>query len=320
MSNDATSTMRFLSDTVLSIRDAIDVRMPILYVDFPAYNNVGDMLIYLGSVALIKKINSKDVISTPNGFTSFSRRITEGRQLIFQGGGNFGDLYPEHDDLRIAALEAAPSSPVVFLPQTIYYTNVDRRDKMAKAIAKHGKAILFCRDAISFEFAIRHFDCDVRLAPDMAHLLYDHKLFVDARASIGNAEGTLHFLRRDVEQSASSPTPGDTLDWDDLFPRLVRPLGWRALREGFRYAPNRESMRLMANAWTCYCSYIVGRATKTFERYGTIATDRLHGHILGLLIGRKVMLKDNSYGKNSGYYASWTHTSPDVTLVPPSSG
>ena len=41
-----------------------------------------------------------------------------------------------------------------------------------------------------------------------------------------------------------------------------------------------------------------------------VITDRLHGHILCLLMGIPHVLLDNNYGKNKHYYETWTHDSP----------
>jgi pyruvyl transferase EpsO len=43
-----------------------------------------------------------------------------------------------------------------------------------------------------------------------------------------------------------------------------------------------------------------------------VVTDRLHGHILSVLLGIPHVLMDNSYGKNESFYATWTH---DLDLV-----
>jgi pyruvyl transferase EpsO len=38
-----------------------------------------------------------------------------------------------------------------------------------------------------------------------------------------------------------------------------------------------------------------------------VMTDRLHGHLLALLLGRDNVLLDNSYGKLRSFYETWTH-------------
>ena len=43
-----------------------------------------------------------------------------------------------------------------------------------------------------------------------------------------------------------------------------------------------------------------------------IVTDRLHGHILSLLLGRPHRLVDNCYGKLSSFVACWTEGAPGL--------
>ena len=44
---------------------------------------------------------------------------------------------------------------------------------------------------------------------------------------------------------------------------------------------------------------------KQLGAYKTIYTTRLHAAILGVLLGKKVVFMDNSYGKNRGFYETW---------------
>jgi pyruvyl transferase EpsO len=48
-----------------------------------------------------------------------------------------------------------------------------------------------------------------------------------------------------------------------------------------------------------------------------VVTDRLHGHILCLLVGIPHCLYDNSYGKNREFYRAWTSSSDFVTWCGP---
>lgn len=43
-------------------------------------------------------------------------------------------------------------------------------------------------------------------------------------------------------------------------------------------------------------------------------TDRRHGHVLALLIDRPHVILDNSYGKISAFYRTWTRAS-DVAVM-----
>jgi pyruvyl transferase EpsO len=44
-----------------------------------------------------------------------------------------------------------------------------------------------------------------------------------------------------------------------------------------------------------------------------VVTNRLHGHILCVLLGIPHFVSDNSYGKLSAFHGDWTHESPLVT-------
>ncbi|MNC49338.1 putative pyruvyl transferase EpsO [compost metagenome] len=63
----------------------------------------------------------------------------------------------------------------------------------------------------------------------------------------------------------------------------------------------------VVRGWYKYSDYLVGKAIRLFGSYQVIQTSRLHGHILSCLMDKKNILIDNSYGKNSSYYYTWTH-------------
>jgi glycosyltransferase involved in cell wall biosynthesis len=48
-----------------------------------------------------------------------------------------------------------------------------------------------------------------------------------------------------------------------------------------------------------------------------IVTDRLHGHILAIMMKKQHELHDNNYGKNRSFHQTWTSTCPLVTFVGP---
>ena len=50
--------------------------------------------------------------------------------------------------------------------------------------------------------------------------------------------------------------------------------------------------------------------------YREVETTRLHGCILSILLGKKITLIDNSYGKNGNFYNTWLSDLDNVTLNP----
>ena len=57
----------------------------------------------------------------------------------------------------------------------------------------------------------------------------------------------------------------------------------------------------------------LGRGSRLLSRGRVVVSDRLHGHILCLLLGIPHMVLDNSYGKVRGQFEAWTHASPLAT-------
>ncbi len=51
------------------------------------------------------------------------------------------------------------------------------------------------------------------------------------------------------------------------------------------------------------------------SKYPEVFTDRLHGCILAVLLNKKVVLIDNSYGKNSEFYNAWMKNFENVSLL-----
>ncbi len=84
------------------------------------------------------------------------------------GGGNFGDIWGAHQDFRERVLERFSERQVIQFAQSIHYKSKERVEQSARAIGRHKNFVLLVRDEESKEFAQKHFDCQVRLCPDMA--------------------------------------------------------------------------------------------------------------------------------------------------------
>ena len=67
-------------------------------------------------------------------------------------------------------------------------------------------------------------------------------------------------------------------------------------------------------AQNIYRPYMVKTGVNLINPYDIIYTTRLHGMILSILLGKKTVVIDNSYGKNSSYYNTWLKDCDNVTL------
>ncbi|TIU16260.1 MAG: exopolysaccharide biosynthesis protein, partial [Mesorhizobium sp.] len=64
--------------------------------------------------------------------------------------------------------EQFPNRRIIQFPQSIHYKSQERRERSARIIGRHKNFVLLVRDEESKAFAEKHFDCEVRLCPDMA--------------------------------------------------------------------------------------------------------------------------------------------------------
>ncbi|BAK68146.1 putative polysaccharide pyruvyl transferase [Sphingobium sp. SYK-6] len=274
-------------------------------LDFPDYANVGDSAIWLGASSLLRSLAGRDA-SYAASHKDFSldalvRHCPQGPVFII-GGGNFGDIYPAHQQLRWTLLRHLPDRVIVQLPQSIHFDGEEGARETAAAIAAHGQFHLMVRDRASAAFAQSHFDCPVILAPDCAFALGPLPRPVTPDRPL------VLLLRSDGEKSGEEYAPFDSLgtapvDWARLPPMpadVWRQAKWKALRSGrwSRMARHIEVLNAQAR-WR------LDRGLALLAAGETVITDRLHGHILSILLGIPHVALDNRTRKVSAYHALW---------------
>jgi pyruvyl transferase EpsO len=304
----ANSVIDRLSDAINeTLGEFVDPSLPFSLLDFPHYDNIGDSAIYLGELAYFDSRGMRAAyVSTNNDFDAASMDEAIGDGAIYlQGGGNFGDLWPWFQPFRESILERYKGRPVVQLPQTIHYASQERIDQTARIIEKHGAFVLLVRDKPSYDLATRHFQCEIRLCPDMAFCIGK------VQGPTPSHELLLH-LRKDKEATGSHDTaalahnPNVVIaDWPrerrrhfvDLRGKLTTVLGGSVFKgqNAFReaYFRNLANMRFRTGV------SLLGSAK-------AVVTDRLHGHIISTLMELPHAVLDNSYGKTSNFSAAWS--------------
>lgn len=288
-------------------------------LDFPDHSNVGDSAIWLGETSYFRKIHHKH----PNLVTSIIRHPMEETirnlpdGLIFlHGGGNFGDVYPTHHEWREEFLRRTKGRPIIQLPQSIYFKDEQRIDETARVIAEHGNFTLLVRDHPSLKLAQERFDCRVELCPDMAFMLGPLERPNPATVDV------FCLMRTDDEQSGYESLDvvrdgGLSIDVKDWLTENKAEI--ERLRSPGKLA------RLKAAKWGALPSSNYRNfgfhlmATNRLQRgLGMLSsgrwvlTDRLHAHILSLLLGLPHVALDNSYGKLSSFMHAWTSNVENV--------
>lgn len=289
---------------------------PFHYVDIPTHGNIGDLLIMHGTLAFFRKHGLKPKLIAPY-FAYDAEWIEEGDVIVFHGGGNFGDLYPCFQRLREDIVVSHPRNRIIVLPQSLHFSSPHEQACSAELFRSHADVHICVRDAVSFQMA-QAFSEHVYLLPDMAHQLYPMPA-----GSRRPAAQSLRISRVDDEGTSQGEMPGLAADTVTDWPEFVgeREAKINLFRRGigafYRRGMGRIANRVLVRLWIAYSARLVADAARLFARHELVITDRLHGHILACLLGRKNLVLDNSYGKNSRYVSAWTHASEIVSLQQP---
>jgi pyruvyl transferase EpsO len=288
------------------LKDYLSDGEPVAMVDFPDYKNVGDSAIWLGQMAYLSSRFNKSpsyISALPDHSHDKLDEAMPSGPILITGGGTFGDIWPGHQELRESILERWPGRLVVQLPQSIHYKSREGADRMARAIALHKNFVLLVRDEESKRFAETHFDCHVRLCPDMAFCIGPMRPLVAAQYPV------LAMLRTDQEKASNydfTAYPNVPVeDWITESRTAVRIAKAIGAAKGASLNPERiKDAKLNAAA-----KARLQRGIRQISRGRAIVTDRLHVHICALLLGRPHAVLDNSYGKVWRFMNAFSNTS-----------
>jgi pyruvyl transferase EpsO len=303
-------------------REAEDVLRPLLptgtrcaLVGFPNHDNAGDSAIWVGERMLIQRLGA-DVVYACDVRTyspdALDASLGDGT-ILLHGGGNLGDLWPRQQRLRESVLEDFPGKRVVQLPQSIHFDEQANVDRFRDVVRSHGDLVVLARERQSFEVA-SSLGTEAILCPDLAFLLGP----LERRESA--ATDILWLARTDKESRFGAEHPGSqgvlVVDWIQPVENEPR---WSAeataalenvheitarFEEGGSAGPGADAALLCA--YDTLAAQRVERGCRILARGRVVVADRLHGHILSLLMGLPNVVLDNSYGKTRAVYETWT--------------
>ncbi len=279
-------------------------------LDFPDHPNVGDSAIWLGEIAYLKRWHrtTPRYVCTVENFRHEDLRAALPTGPIFlHGGGNFGDVWPKHQDFREMIIKEYPDRPIIQLPQSIHFSDEASIARTAAIINAHPNFTLLVRDQHSYDLAKKHFTCKTELSPDMAFCL-------GAQTRHGPLlHKLLLLLRTDHETQTAAPPandlpPGASVeDWLEEDPHIngrIRKLTKRYLPLLGLKALVRDYQREML--YRFLAEDRVTRGLRQLSSAPYVITDRLHAHILCLLLNIPHTVLDNNYGKIRRFSEVWT--------------
>ncbi|MBQ9237098.1 MAG: polysaccharide pyruvyl transferase family protein [Prevotella sp.] len=284
-----------------------------IYIDLPYHSNIGDTLIWKGTETFLSCLPYKCILRA--SFQTFTfPNIDKEVIILMHGGGNFGDLYTPHNKLRRDVVEHYPDNKIIVLPQTVYYEGARNACSDAKIFRKHSKLTICARDRYSYYFLkLFRFSKNILLIPDMAFCIDREELHQMAKPLIGK---DLLFKRVDKEETDLSQSSNvlttqnyDISDWpmyeggDPLMDKLYSLIAEGKNAEADEYAVN------------TYLPERVRVGVELISKYDRVFSNRLHGAILAILLGKETFILDNSYGKNSQYYNTWLKDTDNIQLL-----
>jgi exopolysaccharide biosynthesis predicted pyruvyltransferase EpsI len=313
------------------LRDAVEAAVAsvlaghpsVALVAFPNQWNLGDTAIWAGQLSALDRVGAR--VGYACDFRTYRRdelrhAVPEG-PILLSGGGNFGDVYPNEQGLRERILDDFPERTVIQLPQSVWFRSETALEAMRRRCEGSGRFALMVRDRRSLELARARFAVPVHLVPDMALALRD----IRRRRTPPTAE-IMWLLRRDSEaadralrRAVVQEGPGPVCDWTR--PGFRRsPAIWAGYAHGCCLSwllrtpqgRRRDSEVRIRRRFEALTRLRMELAFRILSEGRVLVTDRLHGHILALLLGVPHVCLDNRNGKVREFHATWTAGHPLV--------
>ncbi len=310
-------------EVLATIRDgyakALVPGLPTALLDFPDHSNVGDSAIWAGEMVGLREVNCD--LRYVCDLDSFSEAVLRRRmpygQILLHGGGNFGTVWPRYQAFREAVVQRFTDYRVVQLPQSLHFDDDAVLARARRRLIAHPDFLLMVRDRRSEALARDQLNVPALLCPDSALLL---------QGSLHRATPSVDVLvlaRTDKEAQSGGlhafTLPGHSVvgvDWlDEDVTALIRMTSWtKRLGKswlgsfGRVQQAERIAFRQLANAR-------VARGVEMLSRGRVVVTDRLHAHIICMMLGIPHIVLDNNYGKLGEFIDCWHHGDPLVRRV-----
>ena len=276
----------------------------------PYYANIGDTLIWEGTLELLK--HSRYKCKGVCGWNDYPHHKLPTNQIILiSGGGYFGDMWRKAWENVLGELALHRDNKIILLPNSICYNNPSVLNADKQLMSNFKNLIICVRDAQSYDFAMKYFGMhDIRLLPDLAFCVNPDYLKQWKKRT---SKGSLYLRRNDkefVKNEHGIPLGADIRDWPTLekVTSVERLVGKLSL---YYHRVNR-TIHLKSLTWLydmmfymIYRKKMMSRGVEFISTYDKIYTTRLHGMVLAGFLEKETYYIDNSYGKISSLYNTW---------------
>ncbi len=308
-----TNVITYLQAEARKVLDAIiPSNAHIILIDYPNNPNIGDSLIWLGEIEYLKSrgLTPSYVCDVKNYNVETIKKIVNKNSIILMhGGGNFGTMWAVIQKFRLQVLRDFTQIPIVQFPQSIHFDNDEDINAMREAIAAQGNFTLLTRSQKCYEFAKHNLASSTYLCPDMAFFIgpiptklipiFDR--FILSRTDHEKSADLIIESRNDnFKQLTYENKDWLYASWQE---RLLHRAEMHTLWLRKFIDPNNFFLLFL---WNQLSKLRLKRGVALLGRGRVVITDRLHAHILSILMNKPHVVIDNSYGKLSSFYQTWT--------------
>lgn len=213
--------------------------------------------------------------ASPARLRMIRRVFRKGDILLCHSGYHMTDLYHEKDVYETVA-KLFPEEVVRIMPQTIMFQEQANAEACANIFNEHGKCILLCRDAYSYETAQRLFaGCQTHLYPDI--VTSQIGVFPVAQPECRN--GVLFCMRNDKEAFYSKEQIADIRKQIEVhYP--TRLSDTTIALPAHQIAQNRHK--------------VLAETFADIAKNRVVVTDRYHGTIFSLIANTPVIVVNSA--------------------------
>jgi exopolysaccharide biosynthesis protein PssK len=279
-------------------------------VGFPNHENPGDSAIWLAVRAVLRDLEVSTVFACDHQSYSpeaLAAALGDGT-ILLNGGGNLGDVWPREQILRERIFQDFRRTPIVQLPQSLHFDDPENLVRFRQLVEGRDDVVFLLREEQSLARA-RQLGVEALLCPDAAFLL--------EAPMPRDPETTVVCVMRSDREGRGLPAPeGDGIEIVDWLavPADDQPLVAIAqadqLGEAMTAGADEAELAMLAasilDVYDDLARRRLDRAFTSLQRGRAVITDRLHGHILALLLGIPHVVMDNRYGKLRSVYETWT--------------
>lgn len=300
-------------DYLALVKGVLDPLIPggskVALFDFPNHPNVGDNAIWLGEEVYLR--TRRDLgVSVVDDCEIRHRTLptlSASTVVLIHGGGNLGDLWLHHQELRERIVSHYRSHRIIQLPQSIHFEHSRNHTQCQRVLSSHRDFHLLVRDSASLELGQWLHDGATTLCPDMALCLGRLPRITEPLHSV------LALLRTDKEgvtRDAPWQPMKDTMvvDWLSEASSVTQRLARRVDRLQAHYPRRLTALySIKRRLYDRLARERLIRGSRLLESGKVVITNRLHAHILCSLMEIPHVVLDNNYGKISNFRNTW-HT------------